>query len=232
MISRRLYTGGLCHLDLWCHTKVQLRWTSCGTFSESVWSPLQWQWPLHRLLLCISITLVWQNNGTNILLRVWPCCHTTGGYLNWLQSFVFHTNLTHRRIHSSNKSSASFSWEVEQPDAADRGRTGCNNSTAEITWFSWQNKDAGSYHHKLSWHLGCVCVINLPPNSLAGDPPLCSHIRFSWISTDFILGGPAGDIEQKLWSVSLRYLRSHMHLLRRKYGGTAVFSTCLKEAYD
>ena len=47
----------------------------------------------------------------------------------------------HRHVHNSNKSSALFRWEVEQPGAADRDRRQHINSAVEITRFSWQHTD-------------------------------------------------------------------------------------------
>ena len=66
----------------------------------------------------------------------------------------------HRRVHNSNKSSALFRREVEQPGAADRGRNWHINSAAWITWFCLQQPRHCSYHHKLSWHF-CRCLLRV-----------------------------------------------------------------------
>ena len=52
----------------------------------------------------------------------------------------------HGRVDNSNKSSALFRWEVEQPGATGRGRRWRINSAADIMWFSWQHTDIGVGH--------------------------------------------------------------------------------------
>ena len=74
-------------------------------------------------------------------------------------------------------------WEVEQPGAAR-----CSRQGQEVTYY-------------LNF---CVCralkASSAPPHSFmvkpAGDPLLCSHIDFSWISTGIILGGRAEKVRK------------------------------------
>ena len=65
-------------------------------------------------------------------------------------------------------------------------------------------------------------IIN-PPNLLAvnpsGIPLLCSHIDWSWISTDIVSGGQTEKVRRNWAADLLGQLRSHMQLLLRKYGG-------------
>ena len=93
----------------------------------------------------------------------------------------------HRRVYSSIKSSALSRWQVEQPGAADRGRKWCINQKSRGFLYITTDTIVSSYHRKLSWHLP-------PQRGGGGDPLLCSHINFSWISTDVILGGQADEV--------------------------------------
>ena len=122
----------------------------------------------------------------------------------------------HRLVHNSNKSTALFRWEVEQRGAAGRGKKWRVNSAAEITWLTWQHTlvsaliPTNSPDNFVSVFYVCHCFRCMrflfvffsssvcrvleasltPPLACGedrGDPLLCSHIHFSWISTDLIL---------------------------------------------
>ena len=150
----------------------------------------------------------------------------------------------HRCVHNSNESSALFRREVEQPGAAARGRKWRISSAAEITGFSWLLS-----HQTL---LTSLCVFStcmtLPFHGeiflfffdlfIYFHFCVCHTLEASSTRSVFshqILPTfyglyTRGSGLQIIWSLSLRDLRSLMHLLRTQYEGSADFSACLKAA--
>ena len=165
----------------------------------------------------------------------------------------------HRHVHNSNISSALFRWEVEQPAAADRGRKWRIKSDAEIRWFCLQHPDTAVrfylpqtilksstvsstcviplFHWVIClifvFHF-CICHVleasSTPPltgGESSGSPAGFSH----WFLLDFYW-----HYTRRVEIVCRNCGASHashtfaLHLLRRKYGGTAESSAYLKVA--
>ena len=75
--------------------------------------------------------------------------------------------------------------------------------TVVLLSLSWKHKAAAALWRVIwSAPLGGVTLwsifVSTPPISMnpAGDPLLCSHIDFSWISTDFMLRGQADKVHR------------------------------------
>ena len=134
----------------------------------------------------------------------------------------------HRHVHTSNKSSALFRWEVEQPGAAGwplrRSRTTNSCDTSVVVFYVWDTAfSPGDVSFSICFFHFCACpVINTPTHTRWIQ--LCSHINFFCIARDFILRGQAETFWhfvfthippfRELWSSVLVRKQLHITLFR------------------